>query len=89
MIICLKCSHTFNLLDAAGAISVTERTGYIARVRKLARGVRPRLPRRPGGEGVPDAEKTVGKPGLTRPALVYGSDFARAGYAIAHPAFAT
>jgi glycyl-tRNA synthetase alpha chain len=34
---CLKCSHTFNLLDAAGAISVTERTGYIGRVRKLAR----------------------------------------------------
>ncbi len=34
---CLKCSHTFNLLDAAGAISVTERTSYIARVRKLAR----------------------------------------------------
>jgi len=34
---CLKCSHTFNLLDARGAISVTERTGYIARVRNLAR----------------------------------------------------
>jgi len=33
----LKCSHTFNLLDARGAISVTERTGYIARVRSLAR----------------------------------------------------
>lgn len=33
----LKCSHTFNLLDARGAISVTERTGYIGRVRKLAR----------------------------------------------------
>ncbi len=33
----LKCSHTFNLLDARGAISVTERTGYITRVRKLAR----------------------------------------------------
>ncbi|MDR3543723.1 MAG: glycine--tRNA ligase subunit alpha [Desulfosporosinus sp.] len=33
----LKCSHTFNLLDARGAISVTERTGYIARVRVLAR----------------------------------------------------
>ncbi|MDI6711096.1 MAG: glycine--tRNA ligase subunit alpha [Thermoanaerobacterales bacterium] len=33
----LKCSHTFNLLDARGAISVTERTGYIARVRALAR----------------------------------------------------
>lgn len=33
----LKCSHTFNLLDARGAISVTERTGYITRVRNLAR----------------------------------------------------
>lgn len=33
----LKCSHTFNLLDARGAISVTERTGYIGRVRKIAR----------------------------------------------------
>ncbi|WP_219836311.1 glycine--tRNA ligase subunit alpha [Paenibacillus sp. R14(2021)] len=33
----LKCSHTFNLLDARGAISVTERTGYIMRVRNLAR----------------------------------------------------
>jgi glycyl-tRNA synthetase alpha chain len=35
----LKCSHTFNLLDARGAISVTERAGYIARVRNLARRV--------------------------------------------------
>jgi glycyl-tRNA synthetase alpha chain len=35
---CLKCSHTFNLLDARGAISVTERTGYIGRIRNLARG---------------------------------------------------
>lgn len=34
---CLKCSHTFNLLDARGAISVTERTSYIGRVRNLAR----------------------------------------------------
>ena len=34
---CLKCSHVFNLLDARGAISVTERTGFIARVRNLAR----------------------------------------------------
>ena len=33
----LKCSHSFNLLDARGAISVTERTGYIARVRTMAR----------------------------------------------------
>jgi len=35
----LKCSHTFNLLDARGSISVTERTRYIARVRSLARQV--------------------------------------------------
>ncbi|MEJ5299790.1 MAG: glycine--tRNA ligase subunit alpha [Thermodesulforhabdaceae bacterium] len=34
---CLKCSHVFNLLDARGAISVAERTQYIARVRNLAR----------------------------------------------------
>ena len=32
----LKASHTFNLLDARHAISVTERQGYILRVRKLA-----------------------------------------------------
>ena len=35
----LKCSHAFNVLDARGAISVSERTGYIGRVRKLARKV--------------------------------------------------
>ena len=35
----LKCSHTFNLLDARGAVSVTERAGYIARIRNLAREV--------------------------------------------------
>ncbi len=34
---CLKCSHTFNLLDARNAISVTERTQYIARIRNLAK----------------------------------------------------
>ena len=33
----LKCSHTFNLLDARGAISVTERVNYIGRVRNIAR----------------------------------------------------
>jgi glycyl-tRNA synthetase alpha chain len=33
----LKCSHAFNLLDARGAIAVTERTGFIARVRALAK----------------------------------------------------
>jgi glycyl-tRNA synthetase alpha chain len=34
--LCLKCSHLFNLLDARGAISVTERVGVIARIRGLA-----------------------------------------------------
>ncbi len=34
----LKCSHVFNLLDARGAVSVSERANYIARVRRLARG---------------------------------------------------
>lgn len=33
----LKCSHTFNLLDSRGAISVSERTAFISRVRNLAR----------------------------------------------------
>ena len=37
--LCLKCSHLFNLLDARGAISVTERVGVIARIRGLAVGV--------------------------------------------------
>ena len=37
--LCLKCSHLFNILDARGAISVTERVGVIARVRTLAVGV--------------------------------------------------
>jgi len=36
---CLKCSHTFNLLDARKAISVNERTRYIGRIRNIARKV--------------------------------------------------
>jgi len=35
----LKCSHAFNMLDARGVISVTDRTAHIARVRDLARKV--------------------------------------------------
>ena len=53
---CLKCSHTFNLLDARGAISVTERTGYIARVRNLARAC---------GEAYLEQRKTMGFPLLS------------------------
>src|SRR5436190_4381257 len=37
--LCLKCSHLFNMLDARGAISVTERVGVIARMRALAVGI--------------------------------------------------
>lgn len=36
---CLKCSHLFNLLEARGAISVTERTRFVGRVRNLARSI--------------------------------------------------
>ncbi len=54
---CLKCSHTFNLLDARGAISVTGRTGYIARVRNLARGC---------GEAYFEQRKAMGFPLLNR-----------------------
>jgi glycyl-tRNA synthetase alpha chain len=35
----LKCGHTFNLLDARGAISVTERAAYIGRIRNISRAV--------------------------------------------------
>jgi glycyl-tRNA synthetase alpha chain len=35
---CIKASHRFNLLDARGAISVTERAAFIGRVRTLAKG---------------------------------------------------
>ncbi|APT17820.1 MULTISPECIES: glycine--tRNA ligase subunit alpha [Amylolactobacillus] len=35
----LKCSHTFNLLDARGAVSVTERAGYLSRIRNMAHEV--------------------------------------------------
>jgi glycyl-tRNA synthetase alpha chain len=53
--LCLKCSHLFNILDARGAISVTERVGVIARVRALAVGIAKAYveQRRPEGEGPP------------------------------------
>ncbi len=49
----LRCSHTFNLLDARGAISVTERQAYIARVRDLASKV---------AQGYYDSRKDLGFP---------------------------
>jgi glycyl-tRNA synthetase alpha chain len=36
---CLKCSHVFNVLDARGAVSVTERASYLGRLRGLARQI--------------------------------------------------
>ena len=56
----LKCSHLFNLLGCRGAISVTERTGYIARVRNLARIV--------AGEYL-EQRKALGYPLLKDPEL--------------------
>jgi glycyl-tRNA synthetase alpha chain len=47
--LCLKCSHLFNILDARGAISVTERVGVIARVRQLAVGVAKAYQEQQGG----------------------------------------
>jgi glycyl-tRNA synthetase alpha chain len=50
---CLKCSHTFNLLEARGAISVTERMGFILRVRAMARSCAEAYLRQREGMGYP------------------------------------
>src|SRR6201981_2462861 len=55
--LCLKCSHLFNLLDARGAISVTERVGVIARVRALAVGIATAYLTRQSVEESPPAEE--------------------------------
>ena len=55
----MKCSHTFNLLDARGAISVTERAAYIGRVRALARLV---------AQAYYDSREALGFPMAQRPA---------------------
>jgi glycyl-tRNA synthetase alpha chain len=55
----LRCSHTFNLLDARGAISVTERAAYIGRVRNLARAV---------AQAYYDSREKLGFPMLKQPA---------------------
>ena len=49
---CIKASHTFNLLDARGVISVTERQAYILRVRELAKGCCEAWSRTAGGGAV-------------------------------------
>jgi glycyl-tRNA synthetase alpha chain len=55
----MKCSHTFNLLDARGAISVTERAAYIGRVRTLSRLV---------AQAYYDSREALGFPMLSKPA---------------------
>jgi glycyl-tRNA synthetase alpha chain len=55
--LCLKCSHLFNILDARGAISVTERVGVIARVRALAVGIAKAWVDQQAGEAHPAKEE--------------------------------
>jgi glycyl-tRNA synthetase alpha chain len=55
--LCLKCSHLFNILDARGAISVTERVGVIARVRALAVGIAKAYLQQQSGEGEKTSEE--------------------------------
>ena len=54
---CLKCSHLFNVLDARGAISVTERAAMIARVRKLATQAAKAWLEQQSGTGQPEADE--------------------------------
>jgi glycyl-tRNA synthetase alpha chain len=57
--LCLKCSHLFNILDARGAISVTERVGVIARVRALAVGIAKAYLQQQSSEGQTAEEEPV------------------------------
>jgi len=60
--LCLKCSHLFNILDARGAISVTERVGVIARVRNLAVGIAKAWVYQQKSEGARDAKSDEAEP---------------------------
>ncbi len=66
--LCLKCSHLFNILDARGAISVTERVGVIARVRALAVGIAKAYVEQqaPPREPKDEEEPVVKKPGIKK-----------------------
>jgi glycyl-tRNA synthetase alpha chain len=59
--LCLKCSHLFNMLDARGAISVTERVGVIARVRGLAVGIAQAWVDQQGSESPADVKAEPGR----------------------------
>jgi glycyl-tRNA synthetase alpha chain len=60
--LCLKCSHLFNILDARGAISVTERVGVIARVRALAVGIAKAYLQQQAGESESAGEEEPAAP---------------------------
>jgi glycyl-tRNA synthetase alpha chain len=60
---CIKSSHVFNLLDARGAISVAERTGYIGRVRALARHCAERYIEERAAMGHPLLNRIAGRDG--------------------------
>jgi len=61
--LCLKCSHYFNILDARGAISVTERVGVIARVRALAVGIaKAWMDQQYGSESKAESQAKAAKP---------------------------
>jgi glycyl-tRNA synthetase alpha chain len=60
--LCLKCSHLFNILDARGAISVTERVGVIARVRALAVGIAKAYLQQQAGESESGSEEEPAAP---------------------------
>jgi len=62
---CLKCSHTFNLLDARKAISVAERTRYIGRIRNIARKVAQRYLEQREEMGFPLLGKEASETGET------------------------
>jgi glycyl-tRNA synthetase alpha chain len=59
--LCLRCSHLFNILDARGAISVTERVGVIARVRALAVGIAKAWVDQQSGENSGEPDPAAGK----------------------------
>jgi glycyl-tRNA synthetase alpha chain len=66
---CIKSSHLFNLLDARGAISVAERTGYIARVRALARQCAERYIEERAAMGHPLLSRGAGQAGAKTPRI--------------------
>jgi glycyl-tRNA synthetase alpha chain len=67
---CLKCSHLFNILDARGAISVTERVGVIARVRALAVAIAKAWVDQQQSEATPPEEESEPAPQSSRQKLL-------------------